>query len=48
MGILGSLNPTLFLNEFLVDTSSDQMFVNTCIDCLYHGTDWIYTFVETF
>jgi len=48
MGILGSLNSTLLLDEFLIDNSTDSLLINNCLNCLYHGTDWMYTFVETF
>lgn len=46
MGILGSLNPTLLLDDFILN--NNDILLNNCINCIYHGSDWIYTFVETF
>ncbi len=46
MGILGfSFTNTSSTLQFKSDLLTP---LDTCKDCLYHGCDWIYTFVETF
>lgn len=47
MGIEGSLNPAFI---FTVDYNKSNLTngFETCFNCLYHGTEWLYTFSETF
>lgn len=44
MGISGFSVQSNFLENF----NEKVYFIDACRDCLYHGTEWIYTFVETF
>lgn len=46
MGILGSIKSPFNVTKPLIDDI--QLPLNNCLDCFYHGTDWIYTFIETF
>ena len=44
MGVLGC--PNFHIRNF--EFEKNEFFItNTCANCLYHGVDWIYTFVDT-
>ena len=44
MGVLGC--PDFHLKSFEFE-KNEFFLTNVCSDCLYHGIDWVYTFVDT-
>lgn len=44
MGVLGC--PDFHLKNFEFE-KNEFFLTNVCSDCLYHGVDWVYTFVDT-